>query len=204
MSATHAERGHRCLSAGLLDFVMFKQRGKLLVLPLIAVLLVRYHETENDFVVFGLGSAIFAVGLVLRVWAQMHLHFRLRTAMQLTLTGPYAYIRNPVYVGNVFMACGLCVGSELLWCAPLVLLWCAVFYTYVVRYEEASLREKYGTEYVEYLERVPRWFPKLRRAEPIGEGSALAFLVPSLCIECLTLLYWVPVVLKEVLPRWWI
>jgi len=203
MSATGPHDRGGCRAAGLFDYVMFKQRGKLLVLPLIAVLFIRYRETENDLVVFGLGSAIFAVGLVLRVWAQMHLHFRLRTGMRLTLTGPYAHIRNPVYIGNVFMACGLCVGSELLWVAPLVLLWCALFYTFVVRYEEASLLERYGADYAEYRQRVPRWFPKLRRVQPTDRASALGFLAPSLCIECLTFLYWVPVVLKEVLPRWW-
>jgi len=204
MSATtEAGRGGMCRSAGLFNYVMFKQRGKLLVLPLLVVLFIRYGETESDLLVFGLGGAIFAIGLAVRVWAQMHLRFRLRTGMSLTLTGPYAHIRNPVYVGNVFMACGLCVGVELLWMAPLVLLWCAAFYTFVVRYEEASLIERYGPEYVAYLERVPRWFPKLGGSESRTGVSALNLLGPSLRIECLTLLYWIPVVLKEVLPRWW-
>ena len=202
MSATGTRDRRVCRAGGLFNYVMFKQRGKLLVLPLLAVLFVTYHETESRLLAFGLGGALFGVGLALRVWAQMHLHFRLRTSMRLTLTGPYAYIRNPVYVGNIFMACGLCVGGELLWMAPLGLLWCAVLYTFVVRYEEAFLVERYGKDYAAYLERVPRWFPKLGRAEPTGTGSALDLLGPSLRIECLTLLWWVPVVLKELLPHW--
>ncbi|MBM3476844.1 MAG: isoprenylcysteine carboxylmethyltransferase family protein [Armatimonadetes bacterium] len=203
MSAT-TDAGHAgmCRTGGLFNFVMFKQRGKLLVLPLLAVLFVTYRETESDLLTFGLGGVVFGIGLALRVWAQMHLRFRLRTSMNLTVTGPYAYIRNPVYVGNVFMACGLCVGAELLWMAPFVFVWCALFYTFVVRYEEASLTERYGEEYVAYVERVPRWFPKLGGAESRTGASALNLLRPSLQIECLTLLYWVPVVLKEVLPRW--
>jgi protein-S-isoprenylcysteine O-methyltransferase Ste14 len=202
MGTTRAGRGEIYRAAGLFDTVMFKQRGKLLVLPLIAVLFIRYGETENGPLVYGLGGAIFAVGLGLRVWSQMHLHFRLPTPMCLTLTGPYVYIRNPVYVGNVFMACGLCVGAELLWMAPIAMLWCALLYTFVVRYEEASLLERYGADYAEYLERVPRWFPKLRRSQPTVQGSALSFLAPSLRIECLTLLWWAPILLKELLPRW--
>jgi len=203
MSSTTTESRGWCRSGGLFNFIMFKQRGKLLVLPLLAAVFVRYHETESDALVFGLGGAIFAIGLLLRVWAQMHLHFRLRTAMQLTLTGPYAYIRNPVYAGNILMAGGLCVGSELIWMAPLVALWCILFYAFVVRYEEAFLLERYGAAYAAYLERVPRWLPRLRGSRQAEGGSALAFLYPSLRIECLTLFWWIPFVLKEVLPKWW-
>ena len=182
------------------SYAMFRQRGKLLVPPLLLALLIRYHETESDWVVFGLGGAIFAVGLALRVWAQTHLHFRLRTGMSLTVTGPYSHVRNPVYIGNVFMASGVCVGCELLWMVPLVLLWLAALYTFVVRYEEAALRERYGEGYEAYRDRVPRWFPRLRRSDPAATLWASSFLGPSLRVECLTLLWWLPVVLKELWP----
>ncbi|MGQ9729746.1 MAG: methyltransferase family protein [Candidatus Zipacnadales bacterium] len=180
--------------------LIWKLRGKLLVIPYLTALLVRKYEYENDLIVFGLGGFLFALGLALRVWAQMHLHFRLRMVIQLTMTGPYAYVRNPIYLANVLMACGLCIGCELLWMLPWVVVYCAVLYTIVVRYEETTLLEQYGEPYAAYLQRVPRWVPKLRWQA--SGGSMRRFLAPSLRIEALSLLYWLPVLLKELASDW--
>jgi len=168
--------------------------------PLVFIALCSLGEVENDMLVFGAGGLIFGLGLALRVWAQMHLHYRLKTKKHLTLSGPYAYVRNPVYVANTTMFAGTCILSELLWFAPIQVLYCAIVYTLVVGYEEAHLTKKYGGAYLEYVSRVPRWFPKLRRSHR-RRTSLAGYFAASLLAEGPNLLLLLPFIIKELIGR---
>ncbi|MDQ1256097.1 MAG: hypothetical protein QG656_693 [Candidatus Hydrogenedentes bacterium] len=177
--------------------VVFKLRG-LVMVPLVLFLVFwRRGEYENDWVVFPLGGALFACGLSLRIWAQVHLHYRLNVHKILTMTGPYAYVRNPIYIGNTLILLSLCAMSELMWSFPIMLLWCIFVYHFVVRYEESHLTAKYGTPYREFLQSVPRWWP--RRASRSGERAAdvWRYLLPSIRAELHCFIWVVPFVLKE-------
>jgi protein-S-isoprenylcysteine O-methyltransferase Ste14 len=168
--------------------------------PLVFIALCSLGEVENDLLVFGAGGLIFASGLALRVWAQMHLHYRLKTKKHLTVTGPYEYVRNPVYVANTTMLAGTCILSELLWFVPIQVLYCAIIYTLVVGHEEPHLTKKYGGAYLEYVSRVPRWFPKLLRSH--RRSTSLArYLGASLLAEGHNLLLLLPFIIKELIGR---
>jgi protein-S-isoprenylcysteine O-methyltransferase Ste14 len=138
----------------------YRLRGYLISLPLIFALFFYSYETEDDWLVWPVGVIIFLFGLFLRIWAQQHLHYRLKVKKYMTATGPYSFVRNPIYLGNTFMCLGLVVTSELLWFVPITLLYCFCIYSFVVSYEEGHLLEKYGEPYRRYLSEVPRWFPK--------------------------------------------
>ena len=178
---------------------VFKARGWLMSPPLLFVLLSRHYEYESDWLTFGLGGAIFAFALLLRIWAQMHLRHRLTVHTSLTTTGPYAHVRNPLYVGNTLMFLGLCVMSELVWFCPLMLLWCAVLYTIVVRYEETHLAPKYGTAYRQYLQNVPCWIPRLFSKAAVPFADKRHLLIPSFRAEAHCLFLVMPFILKELL-----
>jgi len=107
-----------------------------------------------------LGLFIFISGLFLRIWAQQHLHYRLKIHKRLTVTGPYSLVRNPMYIGNILICSGLTIISELLWILPITLFYNFGLYSLVIRYEEVHLIEKYGESYRKYKEKVPRWLPK--------------------------------------------
>jgi len=159
----------------------FKTRGLLMLPPVAAMLLCTWGETEWDAVLWPVGISVFAVGLFLRFWAQLHLRYRLSVKTQLTTTGPYRYTRNPIYIGNTLILVALCVMSELLWLCPLVLGYCALIYSLSVRYEERHLSAKYGQAYLDYQASVPRWLPARRVPRPRGEAAVcsdawLAFL----------------------------
>lgn len=181
-------------------------RGWLLAPPLVFATLSTRWEVEDPWWTFGLGGVLFATGLTLRVWAQTHLRYRLRyhagerLHKVLTETGPYRYVRNPIYLANGCMVLGATAASELLWLLPVVMLWCAVVLRQVVRYEEIELFRKYGAPYRAYCERVPRFWPRLRGTSP-GERRAepLRFLAGSLRAEFHNLLLLVPFVVKELL-----
>jgi protein-S-isoprenylcysteine O-methyltransferase Ste14 len=146
---------------------VYRFRGYLVAPPLIFALFWFYWETEEYFV-WPFGISLFLMGATLRIWAQQHLHYRLKAHKRLTVTGPYSFVRNPLYIGNILMSLGAIVISELLWLFPLTLFYCLGIYLLVVRYEESHLLDKYGESYRKYMEEVPRWLPKVIRFKNLG------------------------------------
>jgi protein-S-isoprenylcysteine O-methyltransferase Ste14 len=174
----------------------YKRRSWLLVPPLVFLVLCTWAEVENEWLVFGLGGAALCAGVALRIWAQTHLHNRL-SPKTLTTAGPYAYVRNPLYIGNILIMTAACFLSELLWFAPIMLAYCATMYTLIVRYEEYRLLMKYQQHYEEYVRRVPRWLPRRRSVRSSCGTNALAFLYRSILVESGSLLLIIPFILKE-------
>lgn len=101
------------------------------------------------------GAAAAAVGLLIRGVAAGHLHKHQRLAT----SGPYRFTRNPLYFGSACMAAGLLVAGRSWLAAALVAVYFVVFYTGVMRTEEAELRARYGQEFAAYAARVPLFFP---------------------------------------------
>lgn len=176
---------------------VYRLRGPLTVLPCIAILIMNRWESENHLALWSIGLTLFAAGFLVRIWAQMHLHYRLQVKKILTLTGPYRFVRNPIYIANISILLALTVLSELLWFLPLMLIWCCVLYTFVVRREEAHLSNKYGEPYIEFLRTVPRWMPRLPHSDPTNE-DVRKFLKPSIVAELHCFLWIVPFALKEI------
>ena len=103
-----------------------------------------------------LGIPISVLGLALRAWAAGHLE-KNRT---LARSGPYAHVRNPLYIGTLTVAAGFVIASRR-W--ELAVLFAAVFlliYLPVVELEEQHLRSLFP-EYADYAKRVPRLWPRL-------------------------------------------
>jgi hypothetical protein len=121
----------------------------------------RFDEYHNAAVALSVGGALFLAGWLLRIWAQRHLGYRLKTARALTTCGPFAFVRNPIYLGNTLMILGAVAAAEVFWMLPLALLWCAPVYSLVVRHEERRLVRTYGRAYLAYQDVVPRWRPLL-------------------------------------------
>lgn len=81
---------------------------------------------------------------------------------ELVITGPYQYIRNPIYVGVMLIFLG-----HFLWFGYWSLLIYAMLafigvHFFVVLYEEPALKRKFGTAYENYLKEVPRWIPRFK------------------------------------------
>lgn len=81
------------------------------------------------------------------------------TGQKLINTGPFAYVRNPLYVGNFGITAGFAIFGGVPWIFLLTVLLFCLQYFYVVRFEEDLLRGRFGEEYVEYTKTVPRWIP---------------------------------------------
>ena len=80
--------------------------------------------------------------------------------------GPYRFVRNPMYVSVVTAL----VGETILFRSSWLLGWAgafaAAFATFVVTYEEPTLRRRFGQSYEDYRSRVPRWLPRWSPTDP--------------------------------------
>jgi protein-S-isoprenylcysteine O-methyltransferase Ste14 len=81
----------------------------------------------------------------------------------LIISGPFAHVRNPLYVGNILLYTGLGIMSYSLfpWLQLAGLVFFTIQYHFIIMGEEAHLKTDFGKEYLDYLQNVPRLFPRL-------------------------------------------
>jgi hypothetical protein len=108
-------------------------------------------------ITLAIGAAIALPGLALRAWASGHL----RKNDALAITGPYAYTRNPLYLGSFLMGVGFTVASG----RPFLgIIFAALFlgiYVPVMRVESATLARLFGKRFQRYVKAVPLFLPRL-------------------------------------------
>lgn len=114
-----------------------------------------------------IGGGIALAGAMLRLWAAGHIE----KGRVLTQGGPYAFTRNPLYLGSFFMALGVIIAGQGYWLLPIFGAFYASFYIPVMRAEEQELLSGYGERFVDYAARVPLFFPGLR----MGRRDASTF-----------------------------
>jgi protein-S-isoprenylcysteine O-methyltransferase Ste14 len=152
---------------------IFKNRGSLLALP--AVALAVFGKPSRGSIAAGVPLAL--AGEALRCWAVGYSGVTTRsdtvTAPRLTTAGPYAYVRNPLYVGNFITALGFTIAftgatppGRRMWLGVAGLGTMLAVYAAIVPLEEAYLRETFGADFEAYAERVPPVIPRTTAAEP--------------------------------------
>ena len=118
------------------------------------------------------GVAVTMVGEMLRLWGVHHIGAISRTRTDrlgpLVDSGPFARLRNPLYVGNIAIWVGFALTARLVWLAPIILVLLGLEYHAIVRWEEHLLESRLGDAYRDYARRVPRWVPALNRR---GRGA---------------------------------
>ena len=84
-------------------------------------------------------------------------------APEVIVAGPFAYIRNPLYVGNMLTYVGIGIISNALfpWLILVAALWFAFQYYQIVMREEEFLEKEFGDKYLEFKRNVPRFIPHL-------------------------------------------
>jgi protein-S-isoprenylcysteine O-methyltransferase Ste14 len=107
-----------------------------------------------------LSLALVVPGVLLRAYASGYV----KKNRELTVTGPYAYTRNPLYLGSILIAFGFALAARNLWIAIALAALFAVIYIPVIRGEEEFLRSTFP-EFDAYAARVPRILPRLTPAK---------------------------------------
>lgn len=103
------------------------------------------------------GSALAVLGLFIRGWSAGTIH----KDQELTVSGPYAFTRNPLYLGSFFIGLGVAIaGGHWIW--PVVFLaFFATVYTRTMAGEARHLTELFPGQYGEYAASVPAFVPRL-------------------------------------------
>jgi protein-S-isoprenylcysteine O-methyltransferase Ste14 len=120
-------------------------------------------------VAYPIGCALAALGIAVRVWGCGHL----RKNQAVVTSGPYAHVKNPLYVGTFLLAAGgiLAAGSPrmpgvLLWTVlgpAFLLVWFGWYMPKKQRVEGARLQKSFGADYERYAQAVPAFVPQLTR-----------------------------------------
>jgi len=125
------------------------------------------------------GLAIVLVGELIRMWGVHHIGSVSRTRSErlgpLIDHGPFAKVRNPLYIGNILLWLGFAVSAQLLWLAPFVVVLLALEYHAIVRWEERLLESRMGESYRQYMQRVPRWVPNFAGHSTSGHDAAFSW-----------------------------
>jgi len=111
----------------------------------------------------GFGAVIVVPGLVTRALASGHV----RKNESLATSGPYAYTRNPLYLGSLLIGVGFAVAARSWWVGIALVVMLFAIYLPVIKHEEAFLREKFPA-FEEYARQVPRMLPRI---VPVGSDN---------------------------------
>jgi protein-S-isoprenylcysteine O-methyltransferase Ste14 len=134
------------------------------------------------------GAVVASAGELIRIWAAGHVE----KSREVTRSGPYRFVRHPLYLGSSIIGAGIAVASGSVLVAALVVAYLATTIPAAIRAEEAHLREKFGNQYDAYAARAapPMVRPfSLTRALDNREHHTVAGLVIALALLALKVGY---------------
>ena len=147
--------------------ILFRHRGWLPILflgvPLVAPGTMSPFRWEVGLVIIAIGELVRLAGVAA---AGTVTRRRSRNVQRLVTYGIFAWVRNPLYIGNFLVWMGFVTISGVLWFLPFAVLLFALEYELIVRYEEGVLESIFGREYLEYKNCTPRWIPRPPQEKP--------------------------------------
>lgn len=111
------------------------------------------------------GFVLIAAGVGLRIWAGGHLV----KVERLTTSGPFAYLRHPLYLGSIIAGAGFCLASGLWWSWAALGFLAVPIYGWQIGAEERLLATRFGSAFARYYRSVPRLIPRWRPARLEGQ-----------------------------------
>lgn len=107
-----------------------------------------------------MGMVLIFLGEGIRIWAAGHL----QKNEVLTVTGPYAYVKNPLYIGSIFITTGFCIMADNIYLlAAAFFMFCFHYIPYKKKVEGDRLKNRFGNQYEDYDEKVPEYLPRTKR-----------------------------------------
>lgn len=131
----------------------------------LAIFVLFFARPTPQFV--AIGAVVGMLGLWLRAYAAGYLHKQ----EVLTMTGPYGYTRNPLYLGSAVLALGAGIATRSWISGAILLIYFAVVYSVVMRREEGELLGHHGAAFREYAAAVPLFLPRLTAARLRGASA---------------------------------
>jgi protein-S-isoprenylcysteine O-methyltransferase Ste14 len=122
---------------------------------LFAIIFLYFAKPEPITLIVGAIVSIF--GLLIRAWSSGHI----RKNQNLAISGPYAYTRNPLYLGSFLLGVGFTIASGVWWLAVIFIVLFLGIYLPVMRVEAEDLTRIFGADFDEYKKNVPLFFPRI-------------------------------------------
>ncbi len=142
--------------------LLFKNRSYTPI-PFVLLIFLFYSGNLSSWLI---GSLILIIGELIRFWGVAYAGSITRTttsvkASSLIISGPFAYVRNPLYIGNILIYFGFGIISLAVfpYLQIMALVWFTFQYYLIIKIEEDFLENKFGQTYVNYKNRVPRILP---------------------------------------------
>ena len=161
----------------------FAVRGWIYPPIAVAALLLHAGESKRPEFTWPAGLALVIIGIWLRFSCILRMGGAARThkhkAKKIVDTGPYGWVRNPLYIANTAAFVGFIVLCDLPGFALGAWLFLWGWYHAIARYEETVLAEQHPAEFVGYRARVPLWIPRPPK-DPEPEDPADFYPVPKL------------------------
>ncbi|MHB8454536.1 MAG: methyltransferase family protein [Acidiferrobacterales bacterium] len=158
------------------------------------VLLTILGTPDRFAVLFWPGAALVFIGESIRLWASGHV----KKDRVLAVTGPYAFVRHPLYLGNHSVVLGFCLACGLWWSFPVWIALSFAFYPSAIRREDALLHRVFGSEWEDWRDHVRALIPRFSpyRSGPWSRWSLVQSLqvngeplIAAFLFGCLYLLY---------------
>jgi protein-S-isoprenylcysteine O-methyltransferase Ste14 len=141
-------------------------------IPFVILMLIFENATITSLII---GFVIAVSGELIRLWGVSWAGSETRTTggvggTYLVISGPFAHVRNPLYVGNILMYLGLGIMSMSLfpYLQIVAILFFIMQYQFIVKEEEGFLVKKFGDDYQKYLQNVPRFFPRVTKYKDVS------------------------------------
>lgn len=150
------------------DLVVKRHRSRQLIGILFLIALVIVGQPRLDW--FPIGLALSVLGIAVRLWASGHV----KKNKQLATSGPYAFVRHPLYVGNHLIMAGFCFASGFWWS---FLVWLALsfyFYPQTIAHEDRVLARLFPGEWEAWAQRTRALIPRLTPYAP-GQPAEWSF-----------------------------
>ena len=144
--------------------ILFKLRSYTPI-PFVLIMLIFFNGNLISWIV---GGSVLILGELIRLWGVTYAGSLTRTttsvkANELVTSGPFSFVRNPLYIGNILMYLGFGIISMALfpYLQITALIWFVFQYILIVSIEEEFLLKKFGNIYQKYTELVPPFIPRL-------------------------------------------
>jgi len=122
---------------------------------------------EPKEMLFVTGAAMVILGIATRLWASGHI----KKNKVLATDGPYAYVRHPLYVGNLMLGFGFAIASGLWWSPILLLGLLLAFYPPAISREDEKLHRRFQQEWEQWSKATRALIPRLTPYRPGQRGS---------------------------------
>jgi protein-S-isoprenylcysteine O-methyltransferase Ste14 len=116
---------------------------------------------------FIIGAICVIMGISARLWASGHI----KKNKALATDGPYAYVRHPLYVGNITLGVGFCLASGLWWSYFLFIAIVLLFYPHAIRHEDEKLHKMFKGDWEQWSRKTRALIPRCTPYQPNQRSS---------------------------------